>query len=415
MTRVFLVVVTLVCASYAGDLKACVSAQGYTASSADTIGISKGTGWEGRTDPPVAAAINMWAGVCGGELGTNLPTLIHGSNGAVNVQVRFNPGTSNPRPNGGCAYFNATLNSYNQITGGFIEVYQYASGNAYDCAGQLVPSALDNLIAHEIGHVLGLANSGCDGYVMGPDYFNDAPTSAECTGADDCWGTGFENELSSCDNACPVPCTGNPPVCDTSAGPGDPPPCGEGGPCSPLILDLDGNGITTTATANGVQFDISSDGQLDVTGWTTPGAADALLYYDLNDNGTVDGGHELFGEMTLLPDGMRAANGFEALAARDANGDGVISPRDAIWGQLRLWIDSNHDGAMTRNENFTLATWGVTEMSVRYVTVAYDDCIDAAGNYHRHQGTFNQRADEAGGGEVTRRMVDVYFRAAVKR
>lgn len=35
----------------------------------------------------------------------------------------------------------------------------------------------------------------------------------------------------------------------------------------------------------------------------------------LNGCGQIDGGNELFGDQTLLSDGTKAANGFEALAA----------------------------------------------------------------------------------------------------
>ena len=45
------------------------------------------------------------------------------------------------------------------------------------------------------------------------------------------------------------------------------------------------------------------------------GADDGLLVRDLNGNGNIDNGGELFGDLTQIADGVTAVNGFEALAA----------------------------------------------------------------------------------------------------
>ena len=56
---------------------------------------------------------------------------------------------------------------------------------------------------------------------------------------------------------------------------------------------------------------------------------DGFLVRDINGNGTIDTGRELFGDNTLLSDGTIAANGFEALADLDSNADGVVDVNDA--------------------------------------------------------------------------------------
>lgn len=68
----------------------------------------------------------------------------------------------------------------------------------------------------------------------------------------------------------------------------------------PLTLDLDGDGIETIAAAgfSGSLFDHNRDGIRTATGWVS--ADDGLLVRDLNGNGKIDNGGELFGDNTLL-------------------------------------------------------------------------------------------------------------------
>lgn len=105
-------------------------------------------------------------------------------------------------------------------------------------------------------------------------------------------------------------------------------------PRDPIILDLDGNGLETVGLASNVYFDHDGDGVLTKTGWA--GKDDALLVWDRNANGTIDTGAELFGDFTVLPNGTLAPNGFAALAALDANGDGIIDASDPAFAELAL-------------------------------------------------------------------------------
>lgn len=104
-------------------------------------------------------------------------------------------------------------------------------------------------------------------------------------------------------------------------------------------MDLDGNGIQTTATAgfSGSLFDHNKDGIRTATGWVASG--DGLLVRDLNGNGIIDNGGELFGENTLLADGTLAQHGYAALAELDSNADGVVDANDAAFATLRVWQD----------------------------------------------------------------------------
>ncbi|MGC1483105.1 MAG: hypothetical protein WA789_04865, partial [Candidatus Acidiferrum sp.] len=101
--------------------------------------------------------------------------------------------------------------------------------------------------------------------------------------------------------------------------PGDP-PCDLGtgensGPCSPIILDLSGNGFFLTSAQNGVQFDISGDGTPLQIAWTSSGSDNAFLALPASD-GLIHNGKELFGNFTLQPPSEHP-NGFAALAVYD--------------------------------------------------------------------------------------------------
>jgi len=133
-------------------------------------------------------------------------------------------------------------------------------------------------------------------------------------------------------------------------------------PRDPIILDLDGNGLETVGLASNVYFDHDGDGVLTKSGWA--GKEDALLVWDRNSNGTIDTGAELFGDFTVLPNGTLAPNGFAALAALDANGDGVIDASDPAFAELKLWRDVSKDGVSQGGEFITLAEAGIVSLNL---------------------------------------------------
>lgn len=151
----------------------------------------------------------------------------------------------------------------------------------------------------------------------------------------------------------------------------------------PIVLDLNGDGVTTTAVGTGAHFDHEADGFAESTGWVN--SQDGLLVRDLNADGKINSGRELFGSETLLSNGKKAANGFEALRELDSNADGKISSADAIYATLRIWKDANGNGVTDAGELQTLSEAGVQSISVSYVTSA---TTDGQGNQHLQQGSY---------------------------
>lgn len=144
--------------------------------------------------------------------------------------------------------------------------------------------------------------------------------------------------------------------------------------CScPLAIDLLNEGMHFTSLADGVSFDFNGDGKPLSMSWTDPRYHNAWLALDRNHNGTIDSAQELFTYVTepqiLSADGKRS--GWLALAAWDqsqygGNGDGVIDAKDAIYSQLLLWIDENHDGISQPEELHPLQQMGVTNIELNY-------------------------------------------------
>src|SRR6266568_2646344 len=167
---------------------------------------------------------------------------------------------------------------------------------------------------------------------------------------------------------------------------------------SPIVLDLDGNGVQTTAVNTGAFFDHDANGFAESTGWVNPN--DGFLVLDRNGDGRIDSGRELFGNETLLASGEKAANGFAALAELDSNGDDVIDTNDSAFASLKVWKDTDGDGFSLPSELLSLEEAGVRSINVGYSNSSF---VDANGNQHRQIGSFTRTDGSVGAAE------DVWF------
>jgi hypothetical protein len=134
---------------------------------------------------------------------------------------------------------------------------------------------------------------------------------------------------------------------------------------SPLVLDLDGDGVETTLSSKtGVHFDLDNSGFAEQAGWV--GKDDGLL-------------------------------------VRDLNGDGKVDANDSAYASLRVWKDLNSDGVTEDGELITLEQAGVQSLNVRYTDQGTGATKDAQGNQHQQLGSYT-KADGS-----TQQMDDVWF------
>lgn len=159
-----------------------------------------------------------------------------------------------------------------------------------------------------------------------------------------------------------------------------PPPNQSTGPSpeSPILIDLEGNGIDLSGPDAPVEFDLNADGIAEKITWTSAESDDGFLCLDRNGNGVIDNGAELFGNATRLHDGTLAPNGYAALREFDlaqwgGNGNGAIDPGDAVYSTLRVWVDANHNGISEPSELLTLQQAGIIRISLDYLESRHQD------------------------------------------
>ena len=174
--------------------------------------------------------------------------------------------------------------------------------------------------------------------------------------------------------------------------------------CStPLVLAFAARDpIFTAPQSAAATFDISGANTCTTPDWPT--AATPWLARDLDRSGSIDGGHELFGNGTLLPSGDHARHGFAALASVDSNLDGAITPADLAWPELLLWSDYDSDRRSTGWELLPLHAHGVAAISLDYHLAPV---CDSRGNCSRERAAFtlNHNTSRAHG-----EVIDVYLR-----
>ncbi|WP_027857106.1 hypothetical protein [Marinobacterium jannaschii] len=93
----------------------------------------------------------------------------------------------------------------------------------------------------------------------------------------------------------------------------------------PLVINFEGNAADLSPEQ--YEFDLDADGENELISFL--GQNSAMLALDLNKDGKINDGTELFGALS--------GDGFADLAQYDEDGNGYIDEADSIFSELRLW------------------------------------------------------------------------------
>src|SRR3546814_4033387 len=99
------------------------------------------------------------------------------------------------------------------------------------------------------------------------------------------------------------------------------------------------------------------------TAWI--GADDGFLVRDLNQDGAITTGLEMFGSNTRLQDGTTAEHGFAALRELDSNQEGVIDSQDGAFSELKLRRDAKDHGRTDKRAILSLSEAGIDRKDTR--------------------------------------------------
>lgn len=130
----------------------------------------------------------------------------------------------------------------------------------------------------------------------------------------------------------------------------------------PLVINF--NGTAAQLSEQRFAFDLDADGTREQINFTTPGSG--FLALDLNSDGKINNGSELFGPGT--------GNGFSELARYDSDGNGWIDENDGVYHQLKVW----RKDTAGQDSLSTLASTGTGAISLHAIATPFD--IKNAGN-----------------------------------
>ena len=124
----------------------------------------------------------------------------------------------------------------------------------------------------------------------------------------------------------------------------------------PLVINF--NGTAPELTDTKFSFDLDSDGNKDQISFVSPNSG--FLALDLNNDGAINNGSELFGP--------NSGNGFAELAQYDRDGNNWIDENDPIYEGLRIWTKDSEG----KDKLFALGEKGIGAIYLGNIETPFD-------------------------------------------
>ncbi|MCI7023935.1 MAG: hypothetical protein MR964_06925, partial [Campylobacter sp.] len=96
-------------------------------------------------------------------------------------------------------------------------------------------------------------------------------------------------------------------------------------------------------------------------------SSDGILARDIDGDGKITSGAELFGNFTRLKNGELAKNGAEALKDLDDNNDDIFDSNDKAFNEILIWQDFNSNDKAESGELKSLSEHGIKSINLEFL------------------------------------------------
>lgn len=132
--------------------------------------------------------------------------------------------------------------------------------------------------------------------------------------------------------------------------------------CDPLVINLDTN--IAQVSDQKFFFDLDQDGREEEISTLKKGSG--FLALDLNEDGVINDGGELFG--------TKSGDGFKDLSKYDSDGNGWIDEADEIWEKLLIWTkDDEGNDKLYHLADLGVGAIGLSKVSTQFALNSKQD------------------------------------------
>lgn len=134
----------------------------------------------------------------------------------------------------------------------------------------------------------------------------------------------------------------------------------------PLVINMD-TGAACISDQK-FKFDLDSDGKEEEISF--PGGGSGFLALDINNDGKINNGSELFG--------TKSGNGFYDLTQYDTDGNGWIDETDSIYSHLRVWYkNENKDDVLINLKEADIGAICLASQNTEFSKYGQDNCLNS--------------------------------------